>query len=190
MIAGLGNPGKEYVPTRHNIGFTVLDRLSKKWRAGFNSRQFNSLIGEGVLAKRWFVLIKPLTMMNNSGKAVKKALSFHDLDSSKLLIICDDFNLSLGTLRLRRGGSSGGHRGLQSIIDELGTNQFARLRIGIGLPPEGEEASDYVLKDFLPQEKEYVDNMIVKAVKAIEIFFRQGIEKAMQWSNRREICCE
>ena len=188
IIAGLGNPGKVYLYTRHNMGFNVLDYLSKKWRIKIKQKRFHSIMGEGVLANKEFILVKPMTMMNESGKAIKKVLSFYGIDSSDLLVICDDFNIPLGVLKFKRNGSSGGHRGLQSIIDELGTVQFARLRLGIGAPPQGEDASDYVLNEFFVKEREGVEEMIVRAVRATEIYFKQGIEKAMQWSNRRAVC--
>jgi len=173
-IGGLGNPGSEYADTRHNLGFMVIEellgrfklKLKKKGRAGLARAK----IGDEIF---FFI---PLTFMNLSGQAVKQILRENNLSPRDLLIICDDYNLPFGKLRFRPGGSSGGHNGLLSIVEQLGTQEFARLRIGLGEPPSG-EAVDYVLGEFSPAEKKELPQIISRAADQVLEFIKSRQEE-------------
>jgi len=174
LVAGLGNPGREYEDTRHNVGFRVVEawalRTGASWR--FRGDRAEAMAG-GIL------LLKPLTYMNLSGPAVKEALGFRDATASDCLVVCDDMALTPGAIRLRPAGSSGGHHGLDSIIAALGTDAFPRLRIGIGGPPPGIPGADFVLGRFKPGESPPVE----AAVDAAEAWARLGVERAMAAHN-------
>ena len=150
LIVGLGNPGKEYEFTRHNVGFRVVDLLAKRWQIEMSTEKFHAWFGRGMIREDQAVLLKPTTFMNRSGRAVLAAVRFYQLEEPDLVTILDDVALELGRLRMRRQGSAGGHNGLQSIISHLGTSEFARLRIGVGPRPEREEMVDHVLGAFRP----------------------------------------
>lgn len=199
LIIGLGNPGKEYEYTRHNLGFRVIDFLSDKWGIRLTRHKCLSLIGEKKLSsvfchktfrrpssvsKRSFslqtiVLAKPLTFVNGSGQAVKALSDWLNIGKEEILVICDDFNLEKGKLRLRKGGSSGGHHGLESIIDSLGSAEFPRLRLGIGGPEEEFEPAEYVLQEFTEGEEDLVGEMIVRACRVVESIITEGINAAV-----------
>lgn len=165
LIIGLGNPGPKYAKTRHNIGFMVLDKLAKKLSLKFTANK-NYLVD---WAKNETIeLIKPQTFMNNSGSAVNKIIQKHKLSPQDILIVADDIDMELGKLRYRTDGSSGGHKGLQSIIDALGTSEFARLKIGIGRPPVGTEPDEYVTRKFTPEQFDKIKTAILEAVKIIK----------------------
>ncbi|MFH1088379.1 MAG: aminoacyl-tRNA hydrolase [Patescibacteria group bacterium] len=165
LIVGLGNPGSKYARTRHNIGFMVIDELAKKLDLKFIANK--SYIGDW--AKNESVeLIKPQTFMNNSGSSVSKIVQKHNLLPQDILIIMDDIDIELGKLRYRTEGSSGGHKGMQSIIDALGTNEFARLKIGIGRPPFGVEPDEYVTQKFTPEQLAKIIATIPEAIKVIK----------------------
>lgn len=165
LIIGLGNPGPKYAKTRHNIGFMVLDKLAKKLSLKFTANK-NYLVD---WAKNETIeLIKPQTFMNNSGSAVNKIIQKHKLSPQDILIVADDIDMGLGKLRYRTDGSSGGHKGLQSIIDALGTSEFARLKIGIGRPPVGVEPDEYVTRKFNNEQFDKIKIAIPEAVKIIK----------------------
>ncbi|MCX7823318.1 MAG: aminoacyl-tRNA hydrolase [Syntrophobacterales bacterium] len=184
LLVGLGNPGSRYVFTRHNVGFMVIDLIWEK---------ANPILEEkktpwGVLKRvHWndllLITLKPLTYMNNSGEAVSKALMKEGLKPSEMVIIHDDLDLPLGRIKIARGGSSGGHRGVQSIIDTLGTKDFPRIKIGIGRPLRGEEIMEYVLAPPYPEERDLLRLVLDHAVKAVEVVCRDGIEKGMNMFN-------
>ncbi len=185
LIVGLGNPGKVYADSRHNIGFLVISALSKRYgitlKRDFNTR---ALSGKGNIAGVEAVLSEPFTFMNVSGTAVKALLKKHKVSIEDLLVICDDLDLELGRIKIRKSGSSGGHRGLQSIIDSLQGNNFNRLRIGIGRPSQGIEPADYVLSSFARKEKNAVNSVIESACDGIEVWGSQGIVKTMNIFNK------
>ncbi len=183
LIVGLGNPGRRYEKTRHNVGFMVIDRLAAE--LGFQLKKGRGSYESG--AGRWndlsLVAAKPMTYMNNSGIAVAELFHYHRIELQRLLIISDDTELPFGRLRLRRKGSSGGHRGLESVIQHLKTNEFARLRIGIGAEFAKRDMADFVLSRFSKNEQEELEPILQKAVEAVLTFMRDGIDRAMNLYN-------
>ena len=184
LIVGLGNPGREYRANRHNAGFMLLDRLVErhKWMA-FTKRQGKALITTGLLGQASLVLAKPQTFMNLSGEAVSALLRFYDLPLERLLVIVDEIDLPLGTLRLRPDGGSAGHNGMRSIIEQLGTEVFPRLRLGVGRPSGAKAAAGYVLRDFRGEDLEIMTLTLDKAADAVECFVRDGLVTAMNGFN-------
>ncbi len=183
LIAGLGNPGREYRQNRHNVGFMVVNQLAET--AGIKIRRVESraLIGKGEFAKAPVYLAKPQTYMNDSGTAVSALMSFYKLPLDHLLVVHDDLDLPFGTLRLRPSGGTGGQKGMESIVEKLGNRDFARLRVGIGRPPGRMDPRDYVLHDFDPSEVELLPEVLDTAVDAIGWFIRDGIDTAMNAFN-------
>lgn len=182
ILIGLGNPGEKYRRTRHNLGFMVIDKLAERLGVESYRRRFQSLLAEKNLDEERFLLVKPQTYVNKSGLAVKKILEHCPCSLDSIMVICDDLNLPLGRLRMRRKGSSGGHKGLESIIYELGSSEFPRLRIGIG-PPPGAEARDYVLSPFLKGEEEELEGVLDRACQALVEWTGTGIEGCMKKFN-------
>lgn len=186
LIVGLGNPGEAYAGTRHNIGFMVVDRLAAALDIAVGSSMFQAQVGQGRIDCEKVILVKPQTYMNLSGEAVGALLRWFKLSPADLLVIYDDLDLATGKLRLRPGGGSGGHKGMQSIIDALQTDNFARLRIGIGRPPEpGEAAIDYVLGRFHGEEAKNLEDVLDLAQEAVICTVSKGINQAMNLYNRR-----
>ncbi len=183
MIVGLGNPGPEYIGTRHNIGFKVIDRLAGLYGAGFKGRRKKLLTAVIQVGELKVVLAKPCAFMNLSGPVVRALVKKGGLSPAALLVVHDDLDLSLGRLRLAPGSSSGGHKGVQSIIDALGSADFARCRIGVGRPLG--DAADYVLSRFYPEERERVEAAVENAVSAVDCVLREGLDRAMNKFNRR-----
>lgn len=184
LIVGLGNVGDEYQGTRHNIGFEVIDRLISKTNIKTKkSKVYLSIIGEGVIGKKKVILTKPQTYMNRSGVAVKLMLKGFGLGLDELLIIYDDLNLSLGQIRIRKSGSGGGHKGVDSIIESLGSQDFGRLRIGIGRPEKGMDISEYVLSPFKEDDIKAINRSIEIAAVAVEEILISGIDMAMNRFN-------
>ena len=183
LIIGLGNPGPKYYNNRHNVGFMVADALGDRANIPIRRFEFRALIGKGDFAGARLILAKPQTYMNNSGQAVSALVNFYKIPIEKILVIHDDLDLPFGTLRMRPQGSAGGQRGLGSIIAKLNTQNFARLRVGIGRPPGRMDPSDYVLHDFDPPEEEMLPDVLDTAVKAVRMFIEHGIEQAMNKFN-------
>ncbi len=181
FVVGLGNPGRKYSQTRHNVGFTVVEKLAACFTIEKEESRFNALLGHIRIHGERVVLVKPLTFMNLSGQAVQPLMHWYKADLADLLVIYDDLDLPCGTLRIRAGGGSGGHRGMTSIINRLGSRDFSRIRIGIGRPPG--EAVDWVLGSFPPQEKELVDQAVERAARAVEYWVANGIERTMNEYN-------
>ena len=199
LVVGLGNPGKQYEHTRHNLGFRVVDTLSNQWGIKLTRHKCLSLIGEKKLSSvschktfkrttdalsknfslQTTILAKPLSFVNSSGQAVKALCDWLKIGGEEILVICDDFNLEKGKLRLRKGGSSGGHNGLESIIESLNSEEFPRLRLGIGRPEEDLDPAEYVLQKFSEQEESLVEEMIGRACQAVEAVITEGIDAAM-----------
>ena len=183
VIVGLGNPGKKYENTRHNIGFKAVIALSDKHGIRLNTKAFNSFIGRGRILGEEVVIALPQTYMNRSGEAVKAIVARKKAELSDLLVICDDVNLSVGIMRIRAGGSAGGHNGLASIIADLGSGDFARLRIGIGKEAEGAGLSGYVLSIFNKSEKAILDEVVEASVDCCEVWVKDGVERAANQFN-------
>lgn len=184
LVVGLGNPGREYEETRHNAGFLVVDYLACSEGLAFAASDFHAALARGRVTGEEVLLAKPQTYMNLSGLAVCALVRWYKLDPSKdLLVVSDDLDLPLGRLRLRARGSHGGHRGLLSIISELGTSDFARLRLGIGRPENGDDAKDKVLGVFSEEEGRILDEVIAAAAAAIRTWLTEGVEAAMNRHN-------
>ena len=183
MIVGLGNPGLEYRFSRHNFGFMVLDALAEKWNLPLKKIKFKAIIGEDRFNGNKVVLAKPLTFMNESGRSVAPLLRFYKCPVENMLVIHDDLDLPLGTLRIRPSGSTAGQRGMESITSMIGTQDFPRVRLGISRPPGQMDPKDYVLKKFLPTEEELKIMVINQAVEAVECFLTDGLMKAMNKYN-------
>jgi PTH1 family peptidyl-tRNA hydrolase len=181
LIVGLGNPGSAYRGTRHNAGFELLELLARRWRAGRTHEKFSGRLAEATAPTgEVCFLLWPETYMNRSGEAVGPAVAWLGLDPQKdLLVLCDDLNLPLGQIRLRAMGSDGGHRGLRDVIRVLGTERFARLRLGIGPKPPTVDATSFVLGRFGAAEGPILEQMLERAVEAIETWCQAGIEQAM-----------
>jgi PTH1 family peptidyl-tRNA hydrolase len=185
LIVGLGNPGREYADTRHNVGFMVIDRLCIRLDARLTRYQFKSLTGEATYEGQKLLLVKPRTYMNLSGQAVSSLVRFYKLPLERLLVIHDDLDLPPGSLRLRPGGGSAGQKGVQSIIDQLCSSQFPRLRIGIGRPPGQQDAASYVLQPFQRDEWPLVSEALLRAVEVVLSFVTEGLDKTMTRFNAR-----
>jgi PTH1 family peptidyl-tRNA hydrolase len=183
LIVGLGNPGLKYVGTRHNVGYDVLARLAHEYGAESVRLRFEAEITEITVATERLLLVAPQTFMNLSGRSVRQVVDFYKLVLPDLLLVCDDLNLDVGRLRLRASGSAGGQKGLQNTIDHLGTEQFARLRIGIGRPPGRMDSAAYVLQKPRPDERENLELAVVRAADAVVLWAKQGIEAAMNVVN-------
>ena len=179
IIFGLGNPGREYERTRHNIGFIALDKLSMEWNIEISRYRYESMIGEGEFAGNRILLVKPQTYMNKSGNAVYSFMKFYKVGSKQLLVIHDDLDLPFGSIRIREDGGSAGQRGMESIISKIGTDEFSRLRIGIGRPPGRMDPMDYVLRKFTKESKTDLKLVLGTVIRSIEVMLINGIEKAM-----------
>jgi PTH1 family peptidyl-tRNA hydrolase len=186
LVVGLGNPGSQYARTRHNVGWRVVDRIADRagWDGRGRQRDASNVVG-GRYRSLDLTLVKPLTYMNESGLAVRKVLARERAPLSDLLVVADDFALPFGKLRFREGGGAGGHNGLRSIIDELGTEKFSRLRVGIGEPDR--TAIDHVLSTFTPDEAARLDELVDAAADAVEAWAREGTNKAANRFNMFEL---
>ena len=185
LIAGLGNPGTRYIDTRHNIGFRVIDTLSKRHKARLKKKFFGNANEAGVnISGHSLLLIQPLTFMNLSGRCIFKYVQKLKISLDNLLIICDDINLPFGQIRIRPRGTAGGHNGLESVIKGLGTIDFPRLRIGIRTERPVDDLSEFVLSDFNKDEIEEMKEIVELAADACECWIREGIEKAMSLHNK------
>lgn len=183
MVVGLGNPGQKYNGTRHNVGFDVIAELARRYDVGRPKSKFNGEFAETIIQNEKTVLVCPLTFMNLSGQCVRAAVDFYKLELDDLLIICDDFNLALGRIRLRPSGSAGGQNGLNDTIERLGSQKFGRLRLGIGQPPPKWEVSNYVLGKFDPDDRVEIDKAIVRSADAAEAWVSGGMPLAMNRFN-------
>lgn len=186
LIVGLGNPGLQYEYTRHNLGFLVVKRLAKQhhWKFSRSFKEAQSTIGQ--MGRQDVMLLLPLTYVNQSGAAVSRVASQKGIPCEDILIVCDDWALDFGKMRLRPKGSDGGHKGLRSIIEELKTENFPRLRLGIGFPHPKEDAVDYVLGEFSEQERKHLDDFILQGVDCCTRWLMEGISCAMSQFNTKE----
>jgi PTH1 family peptidyl-tRNA hydrolase len=186
VIAGLGNPGGQYAQTRHNIGFMLVDLLAEELNLTFHNK-FQGLLAEGRWQEERFFLLKPLSYMNLSGRAVRELVRFYKLPATQILIVHDDLDLPVGTIRLRQRGSAGGHNGIRSVIGELGTEDFWRLKIGISRPPAGWETIRYVLAAFAgSEENDRIDDALQNAVATVKLWLEDEAAKAMNVYHRTE----
>ncbi|QDU87806.1 Peptidyl-tRNA hydrolase [Pirellulimonas nuda] len=183
IVVGLGNPGRKYEGTRHNVGFDVLNLLAQRLAAPAPRVRFASLASEAGLGSERLLLLWPQTFMNLSGTAASQAASFYKADNADLLIVCDDFHLPVGKLRLRPKGSPGGQRGLENVIQRMGGDDIPRLRVGVGPAPEGWDAADFVLGRFRKEETEEMAVVLQEAADAVECWAREGPEQAMNRFN-------
>jgi len=186
IVVGLGNPGKEYIDTRHNTGFKVVDLLAETLKIEVKKRKFGARLGSGELAEKKLILLKPWRFMNLSGQVVATAVGFYRLALKDLIVVTDDLALESGRIRLRAKGTAGGHNGLADIIDKLGTNEFARCRIGIGgaIEEAGMNQVDYVLSKPNENQKDILEQTIEKARDAVLCWIEHGIETAMNKFNK------
>ncbi len=182
MVVGLGNPGREYADTRHNIGFRVVDSLAQKLKIDVKKRKFAARFGWGESGDKKLILLKPWQFMNRSGSAVAKAMAFYKLSVGVLLVVSDDMALAVGAIRLRAKGSAGGHNGLADVIEKLGTDQFGRLRVGIGKSDRVDDV-DYVLSRPSEKERLLLDKATERAQEAVLCWVEHGIETAMNEFN-------
>ena len=183
IVVGLGNPGREYDGTRHNVGFEVLALIAQRFDVGRPKAKFKAEVAEVSIKNQKTILLSPLTYMNLSGQSVRAALDFYKLPLSDVLVICDDITLEVAKLRFRPSGSAGGQNGLKNIIQQLGSQDFGRLRVGVGKTPPNWNASDFVLGKFGADERSEMDLGISRAANAVEAWIEHGIEAAMNQFN-------
>ena len=183
LIVGLGNPGKKYEKTRHNIGFEVVREIARRHASGPTQAKFKAELGNCNLGGEKVLLMCPLTYMNNSGQSVRAAFDFYKLDPNSILIVCDDFNLPLGRIRFRVKGSSGGQKGLGDIVKRLGTEEIPRMRLGIGQPPEQWDVADYVISRFAKDEQETIEHLVTRAADGAVDWVQSGTEYCMNQYN-------
>lgn len=187
VIVGLGNPDRKYEKTRHNIGFDVIDALADKYNININDKKHKALCGTGIIEGMKVLLVKPQTYMNNSGESVGEIMNFYKLDpEEELLVIFDDISLKPGNIRIRKKGSAGGHNGIKSIIAHIGTQNFKRIKVGVGEKPEGWDLADHVLGYFSNEERGDVELAIADAVKATALILADDTDQAMNEFNARK----
>ncbi|ROQ90970.1 aminoacyl-tRNA hydrolase [Desulfosoma caldarium] len=185
VVVGLGNPGRRYEGTRHNVGFAVVDALAAAWGVSLQERKFAAQWGEGVVKGRRVLFIKPTTYMNRSGEAVEAMLHYFKIPHTHMLVIHDDLDLPLGRLKIVRKGSAGGHRGVASIVERVGDGDFPRLKMGIGRPRHGEPVEEFVLSAPYEDERDRFEGMITLGAQAGQVVVEQGVDAAMNLYNRR-----
>lgn len=186
LVVGLGNPGSEYSSTKHNLGYLAVDEIGKKTGIDLKKKKFNGLFGEGSHNNEKLLLLKPETYMNRSGYSVASAVNFYNIPAEKIIIIHDELDLPIGAVRIKAGGGSAGHKGVTSIIGELGSGEFVRIRIGIGKPESKSVTVSHVLSQFKKEEKEIVRESVIKAADAALEIIRHGVAKAMNKFNVRQ----
>ena len=188
LIAGLGNPGKKYEKTRHNMGFDTIDYLIEKHRIPQSGVKFNAMYGQGFIGGEKVILMKPLSYMNLSGGPIQGMADYFKIDpAASLIVIYDDIDLEVGQLRIRKQGSAGGHNGMKDIINRLGTQTFPRIKVGVGAKPGGWDLADYVLGRFGGSDRKLIDEAIRKAGDAVEMMISQGVDAAMNEYNRKPV---
>ena len=187
LIAGLGNPGRKYSCTRHNIGFMVISALCRDLGISLTSRRFYSRNGLAEKDGKDILLLRPATYMNLSGKALKACADNYHIDNDRILIIHDDLDMPLGKIKLVKQGGAGGHRGIQSIFDYFGTNAFSRMKVGVGRPEKGENIEDFVLSPFYETQRELLKEVIIFSVHTCSLYLSEGIETAMNRVNGKKL---
>lgn len=186
IIAGLGNPTREYEKTRHNVGFDTIDVLADRLNASVDEKKFKGLYGRGIIAGEKVILLKPQTFMNLSGESVREAADFYKVDPEHIIVIYDDISLDVGQLRIRKKGSAGGHNGIKNIIAHLGTQEFPRIKVGVGAKPDRMDLADYVLGHFSQIESRVMDDAAKEAGQAAQAMILDGIEAAMNRYNSKK----
>ena len=185
LVVGLGNPGKKYAKTKHNVGFLVIDEIGEKVGIELNKKKFKGIYGEGAVNGGKLLLLKPETYMNLSGEAVSSIKNFYDIPTDNIIVVHDEMDLELGIIRIKSGGGSAGHKGIKSIISRIGSEDFKRVRIGIGKPIVKDEGADHVLKGFKGDEGKIIQDTIARAAEAVLCIMSEGLEKAMNKYNTR-----
>ena len=186
LIAGLGNPGKQYEATRHNMGFDTVDCLVEKHNIPQGGVKFNAMYGKGIIGGEKAILMKPLSYMNLSGGPIQEMSGYFKIDpETELIVIYDDIDLEPGQLRIRKKGSAGGHNGIKDLIKQLGTQKFVRIKVGVGAKPQGWDLADHVLGRFDTQQRKLVDEAQERAAKAVEMILSKGTDAAMNEFNKK-----
>ena len=183
IIAGLGNPTREYEKTRHNVGFEVIDVLADMLGTTVEEKKFKGCYGRGIIGGEKVLLLKPQTFMNLSGESIRAASDFYKVDPEHIIIIYDDISLDVGQLRIRKKGSAGGHNGIKNIIAHLGTQEFPRIKVGVGDKPKKMDLADYVLSRFSKEDRAAMEDAIKAAAKAVEVMITEGMDTAMNQFN-------
>lgn len=187
IIAGLGNPGREYENTRHNIGFCVIEDIARKYQISMLERKHKAVIGKGYIDGQKVILVKPLTYMNLSGESIREVTDYYKVDvTTQLVVVSDDISLDVGQLRIRKKGSAGGHNGLKNIIEHLGHENFMRIRIGVSDKPQGYDLKDYVLGHFTDKEKKLLEETSGNAVEAVRMILQGDVDGAMNRYNTKK----
>ncbi len=186
VIAGLGNPGRKYEHTRHNMGFITIDRLAEKHSIKVDKLKFKALVGEGRIAGQKVLLVKPQTYMNLSGESIRQVMRFYKLETENLIVIYDDIDIELGALRIRKFGSAGTHNGMKSVVYQLNSDRFPRIRIGIGSGNPGGDLADFVIGGFTKEEVPILEETVDKAVNAVECIIGSGTDIAMNRYNTKK----
>lgn len=186
LVLGLGNPGRQYQRTRHNVGFLVVDRVASEHRVPVSRKKYRSLIGELQAGGEKVLLVKPQTFMNRSGDAVRELFRYLEVKTQDLVVIHDDLDLPFGRIRIRSRGGGGGHRGVLSVLEALGEENFFRVRVGIGRPPAGVDPTEYVLRSFSTAEAERLGEVVARAGDAVRCLLEEGLQRAMERFNRAE----
>ena len=186
LIAGLGNPTREYDKTRHNVGFSVIDVLADKYNIDVSDRKHKALCGRGVIEGEKVLLLKPQTFMNLSGESIREAVDYYKIDPEEIIVIYDDISLEPGQLRIRLKGSAGGHNGIKNIIAHLGTQEFPRIKVGVGAKPPKMDLADYVLSRFGAEEQKVMDEAFQEAAEAAVMMMTTGAERAMNHYNAKK----
>ena len=184
-IVGLGNPGRQYEETKHNVGFKVIDRLAEKYDIKVEKLKNRALVGDGTIRNKRVLLVKPQTYMNLSGESVREIVNFYKIPQERFVVIFDDISLAPGSVRIREKGSHGGHNGIRNIIDQMGTDQFYRIKVGVGEKPSGWDLADYVLSKFNEDDLPAMDEGMDKAVKGVELMLSRGIAEAANRVNQK-----
>ena len=183
LIVGLGNPEEEYSNTRHNMGFNTINKISQQYNIEVKQNKFQALYGSGMIEKEKVILLKPQTYMNLSGNSVKEVVDFYKIEKEKILVIYDDMDIEPGKIKIRKKGSAGGHNGMKSIIQMIGTEEFPRIRVGIGRPIHKDDEINYVIGAIPEEDLKRLDEGIEKAQKAVEEILRNGVDSAMNKYN-------
>lgn len=184
-IVGLGNPGRQYEETKHNVGFQVIDKIAEKYDIKVDKFKNKALVGDGMMREKRVLLVKPQTFMNLSGESVREIVNFYKIPQERFVVIFDDTSLPCGSVRIREKGSHGGHNGIRNIIDQMGTDQFYRIKVGIGEKPSGWDLADYVLGKFNAEDLPAMEEGMDKAVKGVELMLSRGIAEAANRVNQK-----
>ncbi len=185
MVVGLGNPGRRYVDTRHNVGFAVIETLAHRWSIPAEGKQLGALVGSGRISNNKAMLVRPQSFMNRSGTPVRSLMGYFKTPADKVVVVHDDLDLPFGRVQVKRGGGHGGHNGLRDLNKHVGPD-YVRVRMGVGRPPQGWDTADYVLGKWTPSEKNELESLLEKGADAVESILRDGVEAAMNVVNVRK----